>query len=516
MRLRRFSFLLVVAAAGACAPAATNGARPAAGAAGVDQAVATITARDVLSRIGFLASDALRGRDTPSPELEVAAAYIASEFYRYGLEPGGDAGSYLQRWPYVIRTVDPAGMRFEFQGGSGRSVLVHGTDYFAVAGTPATASGGLVFVGAEVAATGPLRDRVAVIHAPGLSGTALTARVNGSLAAAREAGALGLVVVLDADADLERFRAMSAAALRSAVRGPARLPVYYVTHAAGQSLFRAAGLDFNSLGARAAGGALPPVPLAGVTAQLGTHYTDVDHMPPNVAGIVRGSDPALRDSYVVISAHFDHVGVGRPDASGDSIYNGADDNASGTAAVLELAQAFAAMPVKPRRSILLLAVSGEEKGLLGSAYYADNPTVPREHIVANINIDMIGRNAPDSIVAIGVDFSSLGPLAQRIARTHPELGLTVSDDLWPEQNFFFRSDHYNFARHEIPAIFFFAGVHADYHRPSDRVELIDGDKTARVTQLVLRLADAIANDAAPPRWTDEGLRRVRELTARGR
>jgi Zn-dependent M28 family amino/carboxypeptidase len=249
---------------------------------------------------------------------------------------------------------------------------------------------------------------------------------------------------------------------------------------------------------------------------IGTRYEEVDHRPPNVAGIVRGSDPALRDSYVVVSAHFDHVGVGRPDARGDSIYNGADDNGTGTAALLELAQAFAAMPVKPGRSILLLAVSGEEKGLLGSAYYGDNPTVPREAIVANINVDMIGRNAPDSIVAIGVEFSSLGPLTQRIGVDHPELGLTVSDDLWPEQNFFFRSDHYSFARHEIPAIFFFAGVHEDYHRPSDTVDRIDGDKTARVTRLVLRLAHAIASDAQPPQWTDEGLRRVRELTARGR
>jgi Zn-dependent M28 family amino/carboxypeptidase len=237
---------------------------------------------------------------------------------------------------------------------------------------------------------------------------------------------------------------------------------------------------------------------------------------PNVIGILPGSDPELRDSYVVFSAHFDHVGVGRPDAAGDSIYNGADDNASGTSGLLEVARAFASLPKAPARSLVFLAVSGEEKGLLGSEYYSDHPTVPLEKIVANINVDMIGRNAADSIVVIGQEYSTLGPLVQEVAAAHPELGLTVAQDIWPEQRFFFRSDHYNFARKDIPALFFFAGVHEDYHRPSDHVEKIDTDKTARVARLIFYTAYEIANRSTAPAWSEQGLREVRALTSGGR
>src|SRR5690606_6611656 len=161
-------------------------------------------------------------------------------------------------------------------------------------------------------------------------------------------------------------------------------------------------------------------------------------------------------------------------------------------------------------------VRGEEKGLLGSRYYSDNPTVPLESIVANINVDMIGRNAPDSIVVIGQEYSSLGPLVNEVAAERPELGLTVAPDIWPQERFFFRSDHFNFARKEIPALFFFAGVHEDYHRPSDHVEKIDTDKAARVARLIFYTAYEIATRADAPRWTEEGLQEVRALTGGGR
>jgi Zn-dependent M28 family amino/carboxypeptidase len=133
-------------------------------------------------------------------------------------------------------------------------------------------------------------------------------------------------------------------------------------------------------------------------------------------------------------------------------------------------------------------------------------------MVANVNVDMVGRNAPDSIVVIGQEYSSLGPLVRRVAADNPDLGLTVSEDLWPEQRFFFRSDHFSFARKEIPALFFFAGTHEDYHRPSDEVDRVDTDKTARVGRLVFYLTHAIADSEAPPEWDPEGLEAVRELT----
>src|SRR5690606_6128736 len=208
--------------------------------------------------------------------------------------------------------------------------------------------------------------------------------------------------------------------------------------------------------------------------------------------------------------------VGRPNEAGGSIYNGADDNASGTSALLEVAEAFASLPTPPARSLVFLAVSGEEKGLLGSRYYSDHPTVPLESIVANINVDMIGRNAPDSIVVIGQEYSSLGPLVLEVAAQRPELGLTVSKDLWPEKASFVGGEHFTFARKEIPALFFFAGVHEDYHRPSDHVEFIDTDKASRVSRLIFYTALEIAMRPEAPQWTEEGLAEVRALTGGGR
>jgi len=233
--------------------------------------------------------------------------------------------------------------------------------------------------------------------------------------------------------------------------------------------------------------------------------------PPNVVAVLRGSDPALRETYVVLSAHMDHVGAGQPDAAGDSIYNGADDDASGTAAILEVAQAFAIMRPRPARSLLFLAVSGEEKGLLGSRHFTEHPPVPMPSMIANLNVDMIGRNAPDSIVVVGQEYSSLGATLREVGARHGELRLTVASDLWPGERFFFRSDQLNFARKEVPAVFFFAGTHHDYHLPSDEVELIDADKASRVARLIFFTAAAVAASIDRPTWDPDRLAEVRRL-----
>jgi Zn-dependent M28 family amino/carboxypeptidase len=229
---------------------------------------------------------------------------------------------------------------------------------------------------------------------------------------------------------------------------------------------------------------------------------------PNVIAVLEGSDPTLRDTYIVFSAHMDHLGRGLPDASGDSIYNGADDDASGTAAVLEIAEAFATMRERPARSVVFLLVSGEELGLLGSQAFIESNVLARDRMVANINIDMIGRNAADTVVAIGKPYSTLGTLIDETAAAHPELGLRVVDDLWPDEQFFFRSDHFNFARAGVPALFFFAGVQEDYHRPSDEVEGIDGDKAARIARLAFLMGVSLAASPEPPDWTARGRREV--------
>ncbi|MDQ3812221.1 MAG: M28 family peptidase [Chloroflexota bacterium] len=483
------------------------------------KAAETITAGDMRRRIGVLADDSLRGRDTPSPGLEAAAAYSVRELKVFGLQPAGDSGSYLQRYPSPITALSEGDFRFELYSPRGRRTLRYGEDYLVQHGAPAAVTAGLVFIGSAGDSAGPLpgrlRDRVAVVSLSGRYDRQWRLNAGRARRAAQAAGAVAIVFALDSTFGAEDRRALAEriSGPEGSLRGLSEIASYYLFAPTAAALFRAASLDFDEIHARAVGGQNEPVPLPGVTARLNAPVRTLeDAGPTNVVAVLPGSDPKLRDSYVVFSAHMDHVGVGQPDATGDSIYNGADDDASGTSALIELAQAYAALPRRPARSLIFLAVSGEEKGLLGSRYFTDNPTIPLGRIVADINVDMIGRNASDSIVVIGQEFSSLGPLVQQVAGRHPELGLTVAPDLWPDEQFFFRSDHFNFARKEIPALFFFAGVHEDYHRPSDEVEKIDTDKAARVVRLIFYTGYAIATEPEPPRWTQKGLSEVRALT----
>lgn len=226
---------------------------------------------------------------------------------------------------------------------------------------------------------------------------------------------------------------------------------------------------------------------------------------PNVVGVRPGTDPELRDEYIVVSAHMDHVGVNGASVK-DSIWNGADDDASGTAGVLALAEAFAQVPT--RRSIIFLTVSGEEQGLWGSSWFTSNSPVPINRIVANLNLDMIGRNWKDSIVVIGIEHSDLGSTLARVNAAHPELGITAMRDPWPQENFFGRSDHYNFARRGIPALFFFNGVHDDYHQPGDSPDKIDAEKESRIVRLIFHVAAAVANTPARPKWNPESYKKI--------
>jgi hypothetical protein len=473
-------------------------------------AVATITPEDMLERIGFLADDALRGRDTPSPGLDTAAAYIAREFARMGLEPGGEDGAWEQRYPYpLVERAGPA----RLVAASGEPLRA-GVDFASVPGSPATGDAVeaiLVDVDGNPEAFAEADGRVAVLPLPGdPAERAWRLARSSAVRQATAAEARAVVLLLGPSvgpAGIERLHEAGATRVLGGV--DARIPVFYVASEAGPRLFPDA--DLAAFADEADAGDAAPRTAGSVTWSAGARAAD-DATAPNVVGILRGSDPALAETYVVFSAHMDHVGVGEPDASGDSIYNGADDDASGTSALLEVAEAFAALQTPPARSLLFVAVSGEEKGLLGSQWFSDHPTVPVASMVANVNIDMVARNAPDSIVVIGQEYSSLGPLVRSVATGYPELGLTVSEDLWPEQRFFFRSDHFNFARLEIPALFFFAGVHEDYHRPSDEVDLIDGDKVARVARLAFLTGLAVADAAEPPHWEPEGLEEVRALT----
>lgn len=242
------------------------------------------------------------------------------------------------------------------------------------------------------------------------------------------------------------------------------------------------------------------------------YSTDVTIEAANIAAFLEGADPELKDEVVVLSAHYDHVGIGRPDSTGDTIYNGANDDGSGTIGVLSAARAFsraAANGVKPRRSILFLSVSGEEKGLLGSRYYSDHPIFPMEKTVADINTDMIGRVDPehrekgvtDYIYIIGGNIisSDLSNLLKKGNSRAGELQLDMRyNDLTDPNQFYRRSDHWNFGRFSVPFVFFFNGVHEDYHQPSDEVEKINFDLMAKTARSMYATTVMVANaDSAP-------------------
>ncbi len=515
-------YALVAALVAACSPQGPWTASP--DTAATRAAAASITPSDMYDRIAFLASDELRGRDTPSPGLETAAAWIADEMAAFGLEPAGEQG-WLQRYPYPQEGLDAARTSLAAVAGATHS-FEYGEEFFAWSGAGPSAPVGALYAGSRLPEdASSLRGRAVVLTLEGLpqpadGGLRLARSARDTVAAMRvraaDAGAAALVLVLEAPIGADQMARLArvAEAPRRTVGGSATdrpLPTFFMSRPAAGRTFRMAGLDPALLDD---GSVARPVPLPGLTLQLAAPSRILeDSRPPNVVGVLRGSDSELQDTYVVLSAHMDHVGVGRPDATGDSIYNGADDDASGTSVLMEVAQAMAMLETPPRRSVLFLAVSGEEKGLLGSRWFADHPTVPLGAIVANINIDMVGRNALDSIVVIGQDYSSMGRTLQEVAdRHHDELGLTVAEDIWPEQRFFYRSDHFSFARKEIPALFFFAGTHEDYHAPSDEVEAVDTEKAARVARLVFYLTYQIAQGTDAPEWDRRGLEEVRRLT----
>lgn len=482
-------------------------------------AAATITPDDMRARIATIAADSMGGRDTPSEGLDKTAAWIAAQYAGFGLEPGGENGTFFQRYPFPLRALDTTGVHFGTVVNGENVMLTFGEDYYVAAATPfedrAMGHGTLVWVGRLEDGSWPLveavRGQVMVVSLPGTYDRDWRIAAGRARQAAQDAGARALFVILGADFSelaFDRLAELAGTPARSLVE-PGEIPAFFVRPAPAAAVLARGGVDAGALPAEP--GATLAVP--GVEAHFSADALIVEEATaPNVVAILRGSDPELADTYVVFSAHMDHVGVGTANAAGDSIYNGADDDASGTSALVEMAEAFATLEEAPRRSLVFLNVSGEEKGLLGSRWFTDHPTVPIEAIVANVNMDMIGRNAPDSIVVIGQEYSSLGPLVRQVATEHPDLGLTVSTDPWPEERFFFRSDHFNFARLEIPALFFFAGVHEDYHQPSDEVAKIDAGKAARVARLAFWTAHAIADSPTAPVWSEQGLAEVRALT----
>jgi len=480
----------------------------------VEDPAQVITPESFYNRLSFLASDALQGRDTPSPGLEVAAQWLISEHRRMGLLPAGENGTFLQRWPYRQTRSDLSNATLRLEGPGGAMVLSPATAAMR-GGHDGALAGDLVFV-RDLSAPpipGSLNGRILVAPSSGPMGNPWLGQANRIQNLAAAAGAVASIVLLDDTFDAEAMIALNERFAAPVWRMGWELPPVQVAMRQSDALQLFPALEGTLNGSRSE---TAGIPLDGKLSGLLPADILVDGRPPNVIAMIQGSDPALRDEFVVLSAHFDHVGIGTP-IEGDSIYNGADDNGSGTVALLEVANAISQMPEAPRRSIAFVHISGEEKGLLGASWFVDHATIPVEQMIANINADMIGGDAhKDSLVVIGKTYSTLGPLVDEINDSMPELRLITSDDIWPEQRFFFRSDQYHFMRKEIPSLFFFTGVHECYHRPCDTPEFVNSEKASRVARLLTHVTLEIANQDARPVWDPDGLAEVRALISGGR
>lgn len=437
----------------------------------VRAAFAQLSASEFHAHLAFLSDDLLEGRGTGTRGHEIAAKYMAAQFERMGLEPGGDHGTYFQRVPLRETTTAPESSALEIVRAGKSQALRFGSDFLAWArpdGKAIQAEAPVVFVNYGVSAPSRHYDDYAGVDVRGkivavLDGapSTLPAEERGYFAdypqkrrAAEKHGAIG-IISLDTPEDeatqpWELYAAGTATQPVLSLRetGDARQRIYAnaaLSPVASAGLFNGSGKIYAQVLADAGAGkrqsfALPIVMRLHVGA---AHFRDLDS--PNVIGILRGSDPKLRNEYVVYSAHLDHLGIGKP-INGDSIYNGTIDNASGSSALLLLAHAFASMPRHPARSIIFLSTTAEEKGHWGSEYFSRTHATPNGPVVADLNMDGVPVTYRfKSVVAFGAEHSSIGEVMQR---DFARFGLAAIFNPEPR---IMRTDAYTFAQHGIPA-----------------------------------------------------------------
>jgi Peptidase family M28 len=485
------------------------------------------------SRILFLADDKLEGRETGSEGHRKAAEYVAGEFERSGLKPAGTSG-YIQPVKLHARRIleDKSSLALVRDGK--REPLTLGEDaIISMRVEPQEhLSAQMVFVGYGLVAPELKYDDLAGVDLHGKIAVHLTggpASIPGPLRSHYQSaeeraklwervGVVGTVALTSPRASDLPWSRISGARLQPAMslieRGaPVRLSVTAnPVHA--DKFFEGSGHKFEDLVALAdAGKPLPVFPIpASLEARVAVEHKDVESQ--NVAAIFPGADPKLKREFVTLSAHLDHLGRGQP-INGDAIYNGAMDNASGISTLLEIAATLHESGAKLRRSVLFVAVTAEEKGLLGSQYFATHPTVKTADIVADLNVDMFMPLFPLKILtAIGADESDLGDRLRAVA---DPLGVTVQNDPEPKRNLFIRSDQYNFIKRGIPSLAFKVGYKpgspeeatakkwlADrYHAPSDDVnQPVDLAAAADFNHVLLLLTESIANQTERPKWKE--------------
>lgn len=506
------------------------------------RAVELIRAEVMKAQMCFLASDDLQGRNAGSHEGRIAADYIASEFMRLGLEPVADTGTYFQNFETVRATVDPSNTTLQIRRPGSEKTFTYGHD-FDMRWTPETnnpeqVTAGVFFAGYGISAPEygyddlkgiGLHGYVALVFAREPQASDPNSRFKGKwdtlhaypwskVEKLRRAGAAGILIIETTESRRpERIPSAPADYMQQGPRysqglltGLWDLPVFSVTPQTANELLASTTNTVEELQKEIDRTYKPHsfvIPNLTVTMKKAFSNREVLHMR-NVMALLRGTDPALKDEVVTITGHYDHGGV-----LGDRIYRGADDNASGTIGVLDCAAAYVRGNVHPRRSILFMVFDAEERGLLGSFYYVDHPVVRLDKTVANLNMDMIGRDEEtatwhttadqnrNSVNIVGTLYNP--DLRHVIEAANKDIGLkldfkTDTDD--PEV-WFARSDHFGFAEKSIPIAFFNTGEQPDYHTENDTWDRINYPKMEKIVRLVFLSSLQVANDDQRPNFT---------------
>lgn len=505
-----------------------------------------ITAAQLKDYLYFIASDEMEGRDTPSRGLDTTAKFIALNLSRWGLKPAGDNGTYFQRIALQRLKLDAANTRAEINGQN----FNYGEDLLAapVAGTVASAP--LVYVGYGWVIKNKnidpyqgidVKDKIMVVLGGGFpKGVSFADLSNGKQGVdwitpdvyAEKNGAKGIIAIPNKQTltNWERSRqnattngTVSVEKFQKPGEAP-KVPRITLSEKALNALMQGEKQTAASLLNRDEAENIKPFEFNADKKVSLTVSTKTEQVfTQNIVAIAEGRDSVLKNEYVALGAHYDHVGTGAPGGGrapsmkdpNDVIWNGADDDGSGTTALLAIAETLAKNP-PPKRSVLFVWHCGEEKGLWGSRYFTENPTVPLEKVITQINIDMIGRSraegdtnpanaklsGPNEIYVIGSKMMStqLGELSENTNHAYLNLSLNYKyDDPKDPNRFFYRSDHYNYAKKGVPIIFYFDGEHEDYHRPGDEPQKIDYQKMEKVTRTVFVTMWGLANMPARPR-----------------
>jgi hypothetical protein len=535
-RQKRFLFLAVTCALVLGSRGLAQPSSP--GEAEVEQAIAAIRGQGIRAHMRFLADDLLEGRATATRGHDLAAKYVAARFEALGFEPAGTGGTYFQSVPMVRMTTDEPRCSLAFVRQGRRTELRFGRDFVnSYGGNASSLTAPVVFAGYGVTAPELGYDDYAGIDVRGkvvayLGGAPPTfphdqrgyysdprLRVRNAVAHGA-AGVLGIWSpsferMLPWEREVE-FTRISRMAWVDAAGRPAYVPPLgaSLNRKMTEDLFAGAPHSLTEVFQATDAGRPLSFDLP-VQVSLRVAGRNESMASPNVLAILPGSDPRLKDEVVVLSAHLDHVGMGTP-VAGDSIYNGAYDNASGIAVLLEVAEAFTRLPVAPRRSVLFLATTGEEEGAVGSEFFSRNPTRPIDHIVANVNLDMVLMLYPlRDVIAFGAEHSTMEAAVKEAAH---RLGIDVSPDPFPEQAMLIRSDNFSFIQQGVPALSLTAGfqkdgsasagqalweawMHERYHQPGDDMsQAMDFGAGEQFAKLNFLISYLLAQDDKAPSW----------------